>query len=338
MALLAPGAAPLVTKLCDPTSAWSGWVSVDGQPVEIYQVEHKDRNSTCCIEARDDKEFVVHFGPRFAGGTDLAVYAAIDGSSVGGVSLSRTRGNLPHKFKGARVSSTAICPFQFAHIALTDDADEACQTESVVKNLGTIQLEVYRTRILGNVPNRERYDSVKQPVVDEKSKKATMSHSTAYGAAKTSVSSGQTTLVDWIDGLGSPFWTLEFKYRSRALLELEGIVKPVVEPSPPPANARATSASPSTSGSNAAELKGKGQKRKAAIISLSDSDYDDQDDLRAKVARLEAEVGQLRGGGAGGVKREKEDVKPEVEGERIGKTSKDEKGRTVIDLLDEDDE
>ncbi|GAA5932508.1 hypothetical protein JCM3775_005939 [Rhodotorula graminis] len=334
MAPFEPAAAP-TTRLYDPTSAWNGWVSVDDQPVEIYRVEHKDRKSTCYIEARDGKEFVVNFGPRLAGGTDLAVYAVIDGSRVEGLSLTRARGTLPHKFIGARISSTTIRPFQFAHIALTDDADEACQTESVVKNLGTIQLEVYRTRILGKVPNHEQYDSFEQPVVDEKSKKATMSHSTAYGAAKTSVSSGQADSVDWIDRLGSPFWTLEFKYRSRALLELEDIVKPVVEPSPPPANARATSASTSASGSGSPVVRDK--MRKATAISISDSDGDD--DLRAKVARLEAEVGQLRGGGgAGGVKREKEDVKPEVEGERIGKTSEDEKGRTVIDLLDEDDD
>jgi hypothetical protein len=109
----------------------------------------------------------------------------------------------------------------------------------------------------------------------------------------------------------------------------------VVGPSPPPADARAASASSSASGSGSPAVKDKDKvkKRKATAISISDSD--DDDDLRAKVARLEAENSKLRGGG---VKREKDDVKPFVKGERIGKTSKDEKGRTVIDLLDEDDD
>ncbi|GAA5917886.1 hypothetical protein JCM8208_007647 [Rhodotorula glutinis] len=333
MALVAPEAAPIVTKLTDPSSAWSGWVSVDNEPVEIYRVEHKDRKSTCFIEAREGKEFVLGFQILLAGQTDLVLDAKIDGTLVEGRSLARDRPTgKASKFEGARVSATAIRPFQFAQIALTDDVEEACHTESVVKNLGTIQLEVYRTRILGKVASVERYDKVEQPVVDEKSKKATMSHSTAYGAAKASVASSHTDSVDWIDRFGSPFWTLEFKYRSRTLLELEDIVKPVVAPSPPPANARAASTSASASGSGSPAVKDK--KRKATAISLSDSDYDDEDDLRAKVARLAAENKQLRGG----VEREKDDVKPKIKGERIGKTSKDEKGRTVIDLLDEDDD
>ncbi|GAA5852940.1 hypothetical protein JCM9279_000086 [Rhodotorula babjevae] len=330
MAPFEPAAAPR-TKLADPSGKWTGWVSVDDKPVEIYKVEHKDKKTTCYIEAREGKEFIVNFAPGYSGVTDLAVWAAIDGSRVGGVSLSRSRGDRPHKFEGARISDTAIRPFQFAQIALTDDADEACHTEAVVKNLGTIQLDVHRTRILGKMASSERYDNFKQPVVDEKSKKATMSHSTAYGAAKASVTSGQADSVDWIDRVESPFWTLEFKYRSRALLELEDIVKPIVEPSPPPVHARAASASASASGSGSPAAKDKGKKRKATAISISDSD--DDDDLRAKVARLEAENSQLRGGD---VKREKGDVKPVVKGEPIGKSSKDEKGRTVIDLLDED--
>ncbi|GAA5916943.1 hypothetical protein JCM8208_001653 [Rhodotorula glutinis] len=331
MAPLEPAAAAPKTKLFDLSSAWSGWVSVDNQPVEIYQVEHKDRKSTCYIEAREGKEFVVNFAPSYGGATDLAVHAVIDGSKVDGISLPRARRDLPYSFAGARISDTSIRPFQFAQIALTDDVDEACQAESVVKNLGTIQLAIHRTRILGKVPSTMRYDNVKQPVVDEKSKKATMSHSTAYGAAKASATTGQADSVDWIDRVGSPVWTLEFKYRSRTLLELEDIVKPIVAPSPPPANARAASTSTSVSASGSPAVKDK--KRKAKAISISDSD-DEDDDLRAKVARLEAENNQLRGG----VKREKGDVKPKIKGERIGKTSKDEKGRTVIDLLDEDDD
>ncbi|GAA5852924.1 hypothetical protein JCM9279_000079 [Rhodotorula babjevae] len=335
MALPAPGAGPVVTKLIDPTGKWTAWVSVDGEPVEIYQVEHKDKKTTCYIEAREGKEFIIQFAFSHGGATDLALYAVVDGSSVGDVSLSRARGDPTYVFEGARISHAAVRPFQFAQIALTDDADEACHTEAVVKNLGTIQLKVHRTRILGSKPSTTTYEDVQQPIVDEKSKKATMSHSTAYGAAKVLATSGLTAMVDWIDRIASPFWTLEFKYRSRALLELEDIVKPIVEPSPPPADARAASASASASGSGSPAVKGKGKKRKATTISLSDSDYDDEDDLRAKVARLAAENNRLKGGG---VKREKDDVKPMIEGEPIGKTSKDEKGRTVIDLLDEDDD
>lgn len=69
------------------------------------------------------------------------------------------------KFEGARISNTAIRPFCFTEVALTDDADSACQTEAVVKNLGTIQLDIHRTRILSIKPSSIQYeDTVKQPV------------------------------------------------------------------------------------------------------------------------------------------------------------------------------
>ena len=46
-----------------------------------------------------------------------------------------------------------------------------------------------------------------------------------YGEAQTSVASQQSDSVIWVDPYGTPGYTLEFKYRSRALLELEDIVK-----------------------------------------------------------------------------------------------------------------
>lgn len=121
--------------------------------------------------------------------------------SVASYSVSRSYpANRESRFEGARISATAVRPFKFAQIALTDDADEACQTEAVVKNLGTVQLDMFRTEILGRRVSRVTYADAKQPVrpsslflshyaqpltptalqvVNEKSKKATMSHSTA---------------------------------------------------------------------------------------------------------------------------------------------------------------
>ncbi|BGP36612.1 hypothetical protein JCM10449v2_000513 [Rhodotorula kratochvilovae] len=213
------------------------------------------------------------------------------------------------------------------------DVGEATNSEQVIKNLGTIQLEVYRTEILGTVSAPKQYKDPRQHVVDERSKKATMSHSTAFGAAKYSPDNSSTSSVRWIDPYRQPYYTLEFRYRSRALLELEGIVEAAPQPSPSPEPVA------STSGAAAAARAGSGsspsanrKKRKGSAISLSDDD-DAGEDLRAKIARLEAENAKLKGG----VKREKEDVKPKVKGEPIGKV-RTENGKTVIDLLDEDDD
>lgn len=57
----------------------------------------------------------------------------------------RTRWRLADNFRGARISANEIRPFIFAPIALTDDAAEAVQDEAIIKGLGTIRLDFYRT-------------------------------------------------------------------------------------------------------------------------------------------------------------------------------------------------
>jgi len=69
-----------LARSVDPSGAWTGWVSVEEQPVDIYKVEHTDKKTKCYIEAREGKEFVVHFSRRHGGPTDLVVDAKIDGS------------------------------------------------------------------------------------------------------------------------------------------------------------------------------------------------------------------------------------------------------------------
>ncbi|GAA6047813.1 hypothetical protein JCM3770_004655 [Rhodotorula araucariae] len=285
-----------LTKLTDAANRWSAWVSIDDKPVEVYKVEHKDAKTTCYVEAVEGKECSVCFTRATPPATDIAVYLKLDGTDVAGFSLPKS--DLPGRvdtFQGARISPTAIRPFKFAQIAPTDDPDEANNTEAMVKNLGTIQLETYRTQIIGRVPEKKAYQDVKQHVVDEKSKKATMSHSTAYGDAQASVQ------MD--------------------------IVKPRDEASPSPGPDASTSGSVPGSGAVYDSRK----KRKSSAISLSDDDADE--DLRSKIARLESEILKLKSD----VKREKGDVKPKVKGEPIGKVST-ENGRTVIDLLDEEDD
>ncbi|BGP44688.1 hypothetical protein JCM10450v2_000502 [Rhodotorula kratochvilovae] len=334
MAPVAPaaGAAPL-TSLSDQANWWTASVLVDHQPVEVCRVEHSERKTTCYIEAVEGKEFKVEMRKSWYT-TDLATYLSLDGTEIQGFSSSRERlPTQPMTWVGSRISPIEIRPFAFAQIALTDDADEATNSEQVIKNLGTIQLEVYRTEILGTVSAPKQYKDPRQHVVDERSKKATMSHSTAFGAAKYSPDNSSTSSVRWIDPYRQPYYTLEFRYRSRALLELEGIVEAAPQPSPSPEPVA------STSGAAAAARAGSGsspaanrKKRKGSAISLSDDD-DAGEDLRAKIARLETENAKLKGG----VKREKEDVKPKVKGEPIGKV-RTENGKTVIDLLDEDDD
>lgn len=62
---------------------WSAWVSVDGEPVEVYSVEHKPdiNKTTCFIEAKDAKAFTVSTRCDHVGAlpTDMCTHVLLDG-------------------------------------------------------------------------------------------------------------------------------------------------------------------------------------------------------------------------------------------------------------------
>ncbi|BGP52846.1 hypothetical protein JCM8202v2_000403 [Rhodotorula sphaerocarpa] len=308
---------PVETRLWDALGRWSASVLVEGKAAEIYQVEHKPDSTACYIEAVDGKEFTAIFRRERADATDQSLHLCIDGSNVDAFFLNS--GNKADAvFSGARVSALEERPFLFAPIPLTDDADQADANEAVIKGLGTIRFDV----------------------IDEKSKKATMGHSTAYGAPKVVPPQAERVTVDYIDG--SPYHSFIFHYRSRAILELEGIVEPSAEAValPAAADARESSSPPGAvaAGTSEPAPQKKKAKRRTIELTLSDSDSDDDGpDLRAKVARLEAENARLRGPSAvkleGGrkVKAEK-GVKTEKEEVDFKVTKKD--GKVVLDILD----
>ncbi|KPV78274.1 uncharacterized protein RHOBADRAFT_50761 [Rhodotorula graminis WP1] len=343
-----PGAPPL-TKLVDPNGYFEGQISIDGKPVEIYKVEHSERKTTCFIEAVEGKEYTVKFR-RFVLPSAVRASVYVDGLFARCHTL-QLGDKSTWICDGVRVSPEHVRPFMFPQIALTDDPDAATATENVIKALGAVSIDFHRITMNGKMcPRRGSGGERKQPVVDERSKKASMSHSTAPQLKP------RARLYEeykWIDRPASPYYTLEFKYRSRDLLEIDKIVEP--EPASPSLARRSPPLQPavaSTSNANAAAAastsssSASGKKRRQSTSESSSTSRDQElQEMRAKIARLEEENSQYRtGAGAstsGAVKRENggdEDVKPAfVKGEPIGKT-KMENGRMVIDLLDDDDD
>ncbi|GAA5826951.1 hypothetical protein JCM11251_002177 [Rhodosporidiobolus azoricus] len=311
---MAPGtpAATAVTKIHDAQGWFSASVEVDDQPVPVYKVEHpSDMKTTCYVEAQEGKEFKVVFTNSSYHNSSIAAFLKLDGTESGGYTIETVGKRAVYESK--RISVTTVRPFMFAKLNLTDDADLATADEHAVKNLGTIQIELYRVHVVGTEYKQEIFKEAKQHTFDERSKKATLSHQAGYGAAKSNVDSGKRVRCDYVDRYGSPFKVLEFKYRSRALLELDDIIEPepaAAEASPPPAPVASSSSS-------------SGKKRQAISLSPDANDHD----LRAKVAKLEAENAALKKVKAEpGVKREPVAGGSKVKGEKI-----------VIDLCDDSD-
>ncbi|GAA6049511.1 hypothetical protein JCM3770_000823 [Rhodotorula araucariae] len=139
-----------------------------------------------------------------------------------------------------------------------------------------------------------------------------------FGEAKHKLISSTRHAVRRIDTQDLPFYSLEF--------EVIGLAAAC---SPQPAASTSSTNSESVDATKVPARK----KCKSSLAALED----ENEDLRAKIARLEAESSQLKDAG---VRREVDgeyQVKPRLKGEQIGKVST-ENGRTVIDLLDEDDD
>ncbi|GAA6036998.1 hypothetical protein JCM8097_005500 [Rhodosporidiobolus ruineniae] len=223
-----------------------GYVTVDGAPLEVYGVEHKDGKTVAYIEAQEGKEFEAGFVDRrllsaiVEDGYVVDYYA--DGLYVDGNVRDRNgKGALsyptdsPYRFKafrGRRTSPSTLAPLRFNTLQLTDDDEEACTDEKVIKNLGTLRLSYLRTRGSKVItPTSSFAVPAVRPVHEQAKKAAALSHRAEYGPSKSTVTATYRK-CDYIDARASPFAVVEFAYRSKKLLRLQGLLP--APPSPPP--------------------------------------------------------------------------------------------------------
>ncbi|GAA5958147.1 hypothetical protein JCM8115_003995 [Rhodotorula mucilaginosa] len=339
------------TRLSDAYYRWSAAVRIDGVEAEVYKVEHGVDKTTGFIVAEEGKEFEILVKRDERPDHDESTILSIDGSVMSAHTFHRNQPKMNDTFNGKRVSATEIRPFVFAPIALTDDPDEAVQDEKIIQGFGTIRLNFHRV-IRQGIDKRQRHaftDAPGQRLVDERCKKATMSHSTTFGATRTvPLPTGKPRAkYKYIDSREDPLYSLIFQYRSRAILEAEGIVEALpapgatpeevapaeggtVTPSPPPPPVKPPCSTPPRG------IK----KRKSETMCLAESDSESEDahdDLREKLARLEAELAVLRGN----VKPEppstnRKKVKRELTTTQENVKVTEEDGRVVLELLDDD--
>ncbi|BGP38184.1 hypothetical protein JCM10449v2_002113 [Rhodotorula kratochvilovae] len=286
------------------------WIEVDGQPLQVYGVEEGDRKVVGFVEAKEGAGFEVHYlDLRTSCQSAHVARLYVDGSRVSGKLLKRDQSmfNQPADdssrkivFKGTKETQITIRPFQFSTLRLTDDDDLACPNEGVVKNLGTIQLKYIRVR---NVRSTDAFTAhtARVPTIHEKTKKAQLSHQVGFGDP-VDIPAGSRSTFDWIDREDDPLSMLEFRYRSKELLQLEGHFPDSPTPSPSPQQlslepqpGQRTSPSPNP-------LAGPSQSRRRpssvhAVPSASPAplaSMSAQGSNTARVAALEAELESLR--------------------------------------------
>ncbi|GAA5871611.1 hypothetical protein JCM8547_007097 [Rhodosporidiobolus lusitaniae] len=223
-----------------------GYVTVDGEPLEVYGVEEKDSKVVTYIVAKEGKHFEVGFADLRSAATDNAVdimstarCTAHSLMTSKNDSLYKTGVNDERrfaKFQGRNESSTSVLPFLFAKLATTDDDDKACKTEAYIRGLGTIAVRHRRVENLRDgTTDNHGLGAPEAVAVHEITKKAVLSHQTGYGKAIIQWPS-TTSSLDWVDREDSPLSVLEFRYRSRAILQFEDYIpaSPTPEPSASP--------------------------------------------------------------------------------------------------------
>ncbi|SGY91735.1 BQ5605_C038g11693 [Microbotryum silenes-dioicae] len=209
------------------------WVVVDGVDAPIYDPHIEGNKAVGYIESKERKSYAVKFrDERLSAPTDLDAWVYIDGTKQRGILAKKDHARygypLDHPARetilsGRLASKTSERPFVFGKIRLTDDDNTATKVEETIKNAGTIQVRVIQSQHLGpTLRDTVSYnDNPDPPVLHEKSKKASLSHTTAFGS--TVPLRGKLHLCDTValGDLSSPMGFIEFRYRARILLELE---------------------------------------------------------------------------------------------------------------------
>ncbi|BGP38175.1 hypothetical protein JCM10450v2_002112 [Rhodotorula kratochvilovae] len=241
----------LIARLLALISSFPGfnslyaWIEVEGAPLQVYGIKEDGKKVVAYVEAKDGKQFEVHYlDLRSTCPTSHVVRLYVDGSCVNGMVVKREHSKFQDPpdgssrkivFEGSEDTRTAIRPFRFSKLQLTDDDGRACSDEQVVKNIGTVQLKYSR---VDNVRSTDAFTAhaARVPTIHEKTKKAQLSHQVGFGDP-VDIPAGARFAFDWIDREDDPLTMLEFRYRSRDLLQLKGYIEvspPPEAPSPPP--------------------------------------------------------------------------------------------------------
>ncbi|GAA5999360.1 uncharacterized protein JCM10292_001232 [Rhodotorula paludigena] len=268
------------------------WVTVDGKPLEVHGSSVQSGKAVGYIEATDGAQFEVL-------AADL-----------------RTSVAAPHVrdlyldgqwYVSTDATWTTIRPFLFGRVQLTDKDDEACNDETVIIGLGSITMKYMRVQNVRKDTTEHHHAPAKTQTVHERAKKAKLSHRVSFGAPVT-VEQRSRTAFDWLDNEKAPLSSVEFRYRSRALLQLEKHIPrspspaPAPSPSPQPsAEPAAKPASPPPAVTGHSRLRSSTSSSPApqgpaspAPRAPTDGNVDDGSNGPSQLAALEAELESLR--------------------------------------------
>ncbi|GAA5983152.1 hypothetical protein JCM5350_007898 [Sporobolomyces pararoseus] len=275
-----------------------GWIEVNGEPLEIYGQTETENRAIGYVEAQEGQQFIVHYADlrRIRPQDSYSLDLYVDGTRAQGYAIDRenvmysltpNHATRSGKFTGRLVSRTTEQPYLFGKLKTTDSDELACTDEQVVKNLGTLQLRYCRIKN-AKPSTATKFQPAETKTIHEKAKKAQLSHQATYGES-VEIAQRPRVTCDWIDSTSSPMFQLEFRYRSRQLLQLEGHIPNSPTPSPEPDASASPAATPSSPVSSTSNVR----RSTSAAVQNSQSPRVESDEA-ARLARLQSELEFLR--------------------------------------------
>ncbi|PLW23788.1 hypothetical protein PCASD_08756 [Puccinia coronata f. sp. avenae] len=283
---------------------------------------------------------------------DYAYEIILDGVYVGESALRRS--TLPRTLHDRKICSSDLTTerrLQFAPVQLVDPDDHMhaedpteriCQDEKVIKAIGTIQINVYRCRVVSRPrpthDSRAPSQTSNQMKFDERSKKASLS--TTAGLAPAVPNTQALPMMVWeaIDHDPHPFLQFIFHYKPRCILELEGIIPPTVQPAgsvPRVRNTPDDDTDDDISVVDRKEIKREKKPSTEVIEIKSESEGEEEEHQqqrdRAKAKRIKIEAKKLE------EKKKKTDKKPSLSASSKDKKKPVTKKTNFLDLTGSDD-
>ncbi|KAE9398909.1 hypothetical protein BT96DRAFT_858772 [Gymnopus androsaceus JB14] len=278
--------------------SFSASIVIDGKPLDEYNVETSEADGittvTCWIPSFAGKKYEVHWKDSICKkATDGVIY--VDGTNCGGTIINR-RNDVATK-TGIRVSPTALRPFEFSPLNLTDN-----DTSEMPCSVGQIELRIRYWLVIVN-PKKPKTLLRGAPipaeqVFNEKAKKG-IDHQTKFGAVvQTEQSYAAQGRPD-----GNYFLHFHFRYRPLDVLRAHGIAPPAE-----PTASDSSSSRPTKRRRNSTE-------DVKPNISEEMIEVSDDEDPQTEIERLQARLEKLKAKRPGNNKKVKREpnVKSEAE-------------------------
>ncbi|KAI0812320.1 hypothetical protein BC629DRAFT_931596 [Irpex lacteus] len=188
---------------------------------EYHEKGDEQRYKGCWIISETGKNFIVRMQSN-PHEFDVCCNLWIDGNHLRKVVV---QGSTVGEMNGARINSSTIRPFQFASIVLTDDDRALQESGSNLRDLGTICLKFYRIEDVQDI------DLYRLPTCDIERAKKAGGHRVILGDA-IAATPFRAKAFTFIDPETSPYYTFTWRYRSKNMLQAQGIVPLDPVPSP----------------------------------------------------------------------------------------------------------